>query len=406
MEQSISPTQEQKRIVSLDMMRGFAILGIFLVNMLSFHTPFLYIDPLQWWKGPLDKGIYIFIDIFVQASFYPLFSMLFGYGLVMLRERAQLKEISFMPIAFRRLSLLLVVGLIHALFIWHGDILFNYALLGFIFLLFIKLSGRKMMVIGNLFYILPNLLFYSLLLLTILFLPGEKFAIDNPFLVSQSLDIYQNGTFLAITTQRIEDWMYTNNGFGLIMMVFSLLPLFLIGGAAAKSKWLERIQDYRKGLTITLILTFVFGLFFKLLPYLFATNLATAYAQDIFGGPLLAISYGLLIAYFADKKYLNKLLISMSYVGRMSFSNYLFQSIVATLLFYGYGLGFYGKVSVLTGTLLVFGIYICQMFLSRLWLNYYYYGPAEWLWRNFTYFKKQKWRRKPEDRTKQTGSVK
>ena len=95
MQNHISPTQEQKRIVSLDMMRGFAILGIFLVNMLSFHSPLLYIDPLKWWQDPLDKGIYVFIDIFAQASFYPLFSMLFGYGLVMLRERAQLKEIFF-----------------------------------------------------------------------------------------------------------------------------------------------------------------------------------------------------------------------------------------------------------------------------------------------------------------------
>jgi uncharacterized protein len=143
MEPSISPLQESNRILSLDRMRGFAMLGIFLVNMLSFHSPLLYIDPLKWWKDPLDQGFYVSIDIFVQASFYPLFSMLFGYGLVLLRERAQLKGISFIPIALRRLSLLLVIGLIHAFFIWHGDILFNYAFLGLIFLLFIRLSGRS-----------------------------------------------------------------------------------------------------------------------------------------------------------------------------------------------------------------------------------------------------------------------
>ena len=71
----------------------------------------------------------------------------------------------------------------------------------------------------------------------------------------------------------------------------------------------------------------------------------------------------------------------------MSFSNYLLQSILATLIFYHYGLGLYGKVSVVTGTLLVLVIYICQIFLSRLWLKLYYYGPAEWVWRNFTYLK-------------------
>jgi uncharacterized protein len=393
---TISPTQEKKRIVSLDMMRGFAILGIFLVNMLSFHSPYLYIDPLRWWQDSFDKGIYVLIDIFAQASFYPLFSMLFGYGLVMLRERSQLKEVSFIPIVLRRLSLLLVIGLIHAFFIWHGDILFNYALLGFIFLLFIHLSGRKMMVIGSLLYLLPNLFVISSLFLTFLLVPGEEISLFDPKLSSQSMDIYQNGTFLEITSQRIQDWVYTNNIFGQIMMLFSLLPLFLIGGGAAKYKWFERIHEHRKGLTITLFVTLVLGLFFKLLPYLFTTNLPTTYAQDIFGGPLLAISYGLMMVLFAEKEVLNKLLISISYVGRMSFSNYLFQSILSTLIFYHYGLGYYGKISVSTGTILVFAIYVFQMILSRLWLKYYYYGPAEWIWRNFTYFKKQNFRRKPE----------
>ena len=396
MSQSISLTQEQKRIVSLDMMRGFAILGIFLVNMLSFHSPLLYIDPLKWWQNPLDQGIYVFIDIFVQASFYPLFSMLFGYGLVMLRDRAQLKEISFISIAFRRLSLLLIIGLIHAFFIWHGDILFNYALLGFIFLLFIGLSGRNMMVAGSLFY-LPNLLIMCMLLLTFLFVTGEELTMYDPLLSLQSIDIYQNGTFFEITMQRIQDWAFTNDISGLIMMFFVLLPLFLIGGGAAKFKWLERPSEYRKGLTITFIVTFVLGLFIKLLPYLFENNLASLYAQDILGGPLLAISYGLAIVHFAEKKYINRLLIAMSFVGRMSFSNYLFQSILSTLIFYHYGLGFYGKVSVFTGTILVLIVYICQIFLSRLWLKHYYYGPAEWVWRSFTYFQKPKWRRKSED---------
>ena len=397
MSQSVSLTQEKKRIVSLDVMRGFAILGIFLVNMLSFHSPLLYIDPLKWWKDPLDQGIYVFIDVFIQASFYPLFSMLFGYGLVILRDRAQLKEISFISIAIRRLSLLLIIGLIHAFFIWHGDILFNYALLGFIFLLFIGLSGRNMMVVGSLFYLLPNLLIMCMLLLTFLFVPGEELTMYDPLLSLQSIDIYQNGTFFEITMQRIQDWAFSNDISGLIMMFFVLLPLFLIGGGAAKFKWLERPNEYKKGLTITFIVTSVLGLFFKLLPYLFANNLVTLYAQDILGGPLLAISYGLGIAHFAEKKYFNKVLTAMSSVGKMSFSNYLFQSIVSTLIFYHYGLGFYGKVSVFTGTILVIVIYICQIFLSRLWLKHYYYGPAEWVWRNFTYFQKQKWSRKSEE---------
>jgi uncharacterized protein len=393
MELITSSGEGKRRIVSLDMMRGFAILGIFLVNMLSFHSPFLYIEPLEWWEDPLDQGIYMFIDIFIQASFYPLFSMLFGYGLVMLSEKTQQKGLSFYPIALRRLFFLLIVGLAHAIFVWHGDILFNYALLGFIFLLFIKLSGKKMLVLGSIFYLLPNLLLLGLLGMTVLLMPGAESTVSVPLLASQSMDVYQYGTFLEITKQRIADWSYTNNVWGLVLMLFTLFPLFLIGGGAAKYKWFEKTSQYRKGFMIAFFITFILGLFFKLTPYLGTANLATYYMQDMFGGPLLAISYGLMIAHLAETKWLHKFVTLISSVGKMSFSHYLFQSILSTLIFYQYGLGLYGQVSVASGTLLVLIIYGSQLVFSTLWLKNYYYGPLEWIWRNFTYKSKQKLRK-------------
>lgn len=389
----IKRVQNHRRILSLDMMRGIAILGIFLVNMLSFHSPFLYIEPLKWWKNPLDQGIYIFIDIFIQASFYPLFSMLFGYGLVMLSEKTQQKGLSLYPIALRRLFFLLIVGLAHAIFVWHGDILFNYALLGFIFLLFIKLSGKKMLVLGSIFYLMPNLLLLGLLGMAVLFMPGEESTVSVPLLAAQSVEIYQQGTFLEITKQRIADWTYTNNVWGLVFMLFTLFPLFLIGGGAAKYKWFEKTSQYRKGFMITFFVTFLLGLSFKIIPYLGEANLATNYMQDMIGGPLLAISYALMIAYLAEIKWLQKLVTTISNVGRMSFSHYLFQSILSTLIFYQYGLGLYGQVSVAFGTLLVLIIYGSQLLFSMLWLKYFYYGPLEWIWRNFTYGNKQKMRK-------------
>ncbi|WP_071393864.1 DUF418 domain-containing protein [Bacillus tuaregi] len=396
MKQDLSPIREQQRIVSLDVMRGTAILGIFLVNMLSFHSPLLYIDPIEWWQDSVDKGFYIFIDIFVQASFYPLFSMLFGYGLVIFRERVQNKNLSFTPIAIRRLFLLLIVGFIHAIFIWHGDILFNYALFGFLFLLFVKLSGRTLMILGNMVYLLPNLLLSALLFLSMLIAPAEELSTYHPLLSAESIDRYQNGSYLEITIQRVADWTYTNNMFGLFMMLFTILPLFFIGGSAAKYKWLERIQACRRGLWITLIISFLLGLSLKLLPYIW-TNIGTNYIQDMFGGPLLAISYGLMIALFTEKQPLNKAFTLISYVGRMSFSHYLLQSIIATLIFYSYGLGLYGETSVWVGTLLVFIIYLLQCIFSRLWFAHYHFGPAEWIWRSFTYFKRQPLRKQTKD---------
>ena len=394
----VTPNQrtEKNRIASLDMMRGFAILGIFLVNMLSFHSPLLYIEPLEWWRDPLDRGIYMFIDVFIQASFYPLFSILFGYGLVMLWEKAQKKGLVFYPIVLRRLGLLGIIGLLHAFFIWHGDILFNYALLGFVFLLFIKLSGKSMMITGSIFYLLPNFFFLCLLVAIIILSSGKGFSIENPALISQSIEIYQNGSFFEITEQRIKDWSYTNNFFGIMTQFFMLFPLFLIGGGIAKYKWLEQIEKNRKAFRLIFFITFILGVLLKLIPYILTNNLATNYIQDIFGGLLLAIAYGLLIVLLANTKGVRNGLLAMSYVGRMSFSNYLFQSIFTVLIFYQYGLGLYGKVSVVFGTLLVLVIYLFQIIFSKLWLKYHYYGPAEWVWRNFSYWKKQKLRREVE----------
>ncbi|MFE4524344.1 DUF418 domain-containing protein [Cytobacillus firmus] len=387
MDRQVSPVLEKDRIISLDIMRGFAILGIFLVNMLSFHSPYLYIDPFEWWDSPADKGTYAFIDIFVQASFYPLFSMLFGYGLVILRERAMAKGLGFGGMAARRFSLLLLIGIIHAFLIWHGDILINYAIFGFISLLFVKMSGKNMLLTGVLLYIIPNLLFVLLLFATVLFVPPEDLSIYDQEAALASLQAYQNGSFSEITVQRIQDWSGVNNLASLPIMLASIFPLFLIGGGAAKLRWLEEPEKNRAFLMKIMLVSLAAGLLFKSLPYLTESSLGLDYMQDIFGGPLLAIAYGLGIAVMMKNSQGPGFLLPLSYVGKLSLSNYLFQSIISTFIFYSYGLGFYGKVSAFWGTLLVIFIFAFQVIISRFWLARYYYGPVEWLWRSFTYLK-------------------
>ncbi|WP_264736850.1 DUF418 domain-containing protein [Cytobacillus firmus] len=394
MDSQVSPVLEKDRIISLDIMRGFAILGIFLVNMLSFHSPFLYIDPFEWWDSPADKAAYAFIDIFVQASFYPLFSMLFGYGLVILRERALAKSLWFGGMAARRFSLLLLIGIIHAFLLWHGDILINYAIFGFIFLLFVKMNGRNMLMTGILLYMIPNLLFALLLFATVLFVPADELSIYDPQAALASLQAYQKGSFSEVTAQRIEDWSGVNNLASLPIMLASIFPLFLIGGGAAKLRWLEETEKNRGFLRKIMLVSLAAGLLLKLLPYLLESNLVLDYVQDTFGGPLLAIAYGLGIALMIKSGKVPGILLPLSYVGKLSLSNYLFQSIISTFIFYSYGLGFYGKVSAFWGILLVIIIFAFQILASRFWAARYYYGPVEWLWRSFTYLKIPKWKRK------------
>ncbi|PLR78880.1 hypothetical protein CU633_03565 [Bacillus sp. V3-13] len=391
MQTIMNPVNE--RITSIDIMRGLAILGIFLVNMMSFHSPILYIDPLQWWNDPADKAVYILIDVFAQASFYPLFSLLFGYGLVILRERLLARQAKFAPIALRRLFLLLVMGIIHAFLIWHGDILITYAVLGFIALLFLKLSGKALMLTGTLLYIIANLMFGILIIGMVLFIPGGELSMYDHASAALSQQTYKEGSFIEITVQRATDWYAVNNFETFFLMLSSILPLFLIGAGAAKLKWLEQPDEHKQKLRKILLVTLISGLLIKISPYLLGRNMASEYVQDFFGGPLLAISYALMVALSARRKTAAKFLMPLAAVGRMSLSNYLLQSIVSTLIFYSYGLGFYGDISLAGGTVLVVFIFAFQMIISQIWMKHFYYGPFEWLWRSFTYLKPQKWKR-------------
>ncbi|WP_449622113.1 DUF418 domain-containing protein [Robertmurraya sp. Marseille-Q9965] len=382
---------EKDRIVSLDMMRGFAILGIFLVNMLSFHSPLLYLDPFSWWDSDLDKGTYIFIDVFAQGSFYPLFSLLFGYGLVLIYERTIKREQAFLPIAARRLLVLLFIGMIHAFFIWHGDILITYAIFGLLFLLFRKLSGTAMIIMGGLFWLIPNILLTLLFVIALLLSPAGDLSMYEPELARQSVEIYQQGSYFSIFQQRFEDWYAVNNLANGIFMLFSIFPFFLIGGGAAKLKWMEKVKELKKPFFISLLIFFTVGLFLKLSPYIFDRNIVNEYIQDSFGGPMLAFSFALAIALWAEKS--NRFLRILAPVGKMSMSNYLLQSVVSTILFYSYGFGLYDQISAFWGTVLVVFIYFFQIIWSSYWLKNHHYGPVEWLWRSITYLKWPVWKK-------------
>lgn len=379
--------QQYERINSIDAIRGFAILGIFLTNMLDFHSPMLYINPYEWWLSESQQTIYSLIDFFVQASFYPLFSVLFGFGLMVIKERAVVKVNSFTLIAVRRLILLLVIGCVHAFFIWHGDILMNYAILGFFALLFLHLSGKSLLYIGIITYMIPNILFSLLLFVVSLFYPRENhFNQEEAF---NSVSVYQNGTFSEITMQRFHDWYLVNGLENIIILFFSIFPFLLIGAGIAKLKWIRNDMVNKKKIKYIFFFFVLLGCILKLFPFAFR-NLFTEYVQDIFGGPLLGFSYAMIIILLMDR-YSSKLKIFQA-VGKLALSNYLLQSIVSTLLFYSYGFGLYNKVSVGTGLMIAVGIFILQAYISMIWIRKYQYGPIEWIWRAFSYWSKPSWK--------------
>lgn len=377
-----------QRIETIDMIRGIAILGIFLVNMPSFYSAILYKDGYEQWTEGLDRWFYIFTDIFAQASFYPLFAFLFGFGATILYERSVEKELSFPKLFSRRMSILLFIGCIHAFLIWHGDILITYALLGFVFLLFYKINGRMLLITGAFLYLIPMVLI-SLLMVIGSLLSEEDMSITNTAMVEQSVLVYQTGTFAEITAQRWEDWYSVNNPFGMFIYLFAILPLLLFGAGVAKLRWLHRPHFHKKKLLKIAMISFVLGLLIKLLPYVTVYNVGITFVQDFLGGPLLTFAY---IAFFTlslQNGVVKRILQPFANVGKMSISHYLFQSVLCTFLFYSYGLGLYGQISYTIGTLMVMIIFIIQMIGSHFWLKYFQQGPVEYVWRRGTYWNKQ-----------------
>lgn len=376
--EKLMPVSGKERIHSLDAMRGFALLGIFLVNMVDFHSPWIYVDRMEFWGSQLNQMLMHFIDIFAQASFYPLFSFLFGYGFVIFRNRIIAREGTFYPFMARRLLFLLSLGVLHFTLIWHGDILFTYSLCGLLLLLFIKLKGTRLLQIGMVLWVIYGVFLF------ILMLPygTADFTNHHPLAIQQSLEIYSSGSFLEITQQRISDWYYVNGGWNGFFLLFVILPFFLFGAGFAKNGW---FNGNHKNLPILkmLLLFGSFGWVIKILPFML-DSYAYSHLQDAIGGPLVSLFYmtSIVLLYQSGRR-----LLIFEWIGKLALSNYLFQSIISTFIFYNYGLGLYGAIEVSTGMLLLVIIFSIQFLLSNIWLRFFKYGPVEWLWRLVTYQK-------------------
>jgi uncharacterized protein len=381
----LTPIQANERIQSIDIIRGFAILGIFIVNMPAFNFPIQYLPLEKWWTSPIDQVTSMLIDIFAQASFYTLFSFLFGFGAYIFYERVTTKGYSFEKYYTRRLLGLLLIGCIHAFLIWEGDILISYSMVGSLLLFFHRLSPRLWLWLGLTLILLPSLVLGGLLIVAVLLDPKNA---DWPYeieLGTKAMEVYKSGSFFEIAEQRVQDWLYINNFENAIFLVLALFPMFLLGMYIAKKQWLTHIEQHIKKMKLICIGAFIISCVFKLLPYYYEKNIATEYLQDSIGGPASAIFYASFLALILRREFLRKLLCPLSFVGRMSLSNYLFQSILCTTLFYSYGFGLYGEMGPFLGFILTLFIYFIQIILSKLWFKRFDYGPAEWLWRRMTY---------------------
>ncbi|MFB4167133.1 DUF418 domain-containing protein [Virgibacillus sp. JSM 102003] len=385
----VSPSKESERLIWIDAARGFAILGIFVVNIGAFSAPyFMYGGEEDAWTSAIDQNTQVFIDIFFQASFYTLFSILFGFGFQVLKERLVEKNIDVYPFLFRRLFVLIGFGLIHAFLIWHGDILLSYGVVGLFLVAFVNRKNKTLLVWGALMLGLSVSYFSKMLYDARAFLDGYDAS-----KISQVKENYSSSDLSVILSQNASDWFYSNSLFSSFLLATTLLPLFLFGMFLARKGWLHKPDEHKRTLLIVWFISLLFFAALKLGPYSYNNPTWFSYIQDNLGGTASALFYLFSITLLARSSFGTKLIKPFTYVGRMSLTNYITQSVICFILFYGIGFGLYGSVRPIVAMGIVAVVYSLQIVSSKWWLERYRFGPLEWIWRSFTYKEKQSLRK-------------
>ncbi len=414
-----------ERIEGLDVARGFALLGIFLVNIdfMAYPLGILETRPKE---DVVDLGVWAFVRIFCEGKFYPLFSMLFGMGLMLQRQRIVERGRPFVPLYLRRLVILCGLGLVHGLLIWYGDILFVYSFAGLVLMLCSGLSGRILVGVGCALWALGFLVVSSLGLLMPSDLPDSREELliraaavqieDAPleYLFSTMDPEREEGTLLhgpadppwiAAEMAAYREGPYFQ-AFGFRAMSFLLVSLlallgggldilgmfFLGAGFVALGLFREEGEAWAlRFVALALVVGIPVSAIGVVLPVYSPGGLGAGLGEGarILSGPVVALGYfgiWLLVGRLGMFAMVRRALAS---AGRMALSNYIAQSLVATFVMYHWGLGQFGtwRLQDLVG--LVVGVYLVQLVVSSWWMERFRFGPLEWFWRSLTYGKLQ-----------------
>lgn len=404
------PTQNNERETFMDALRGFAILGIFIANLahLSFYNDDAkVISP--WMVEGWDHTMRFLHYLFIEGKFYSIFSLLFGWGIALQLKRGVSKGIDAFPIVKRRLFIMLLLGALHLL-IWTGDIVFFYALLGFILLPLRKFSNKTLLITGVVLILSPILLYGLKMTFPILNYPVEKLyetgnRITTFFYGEMTREKYMslmhNGSWLDQLKVNIAEFFYRYGYLFYVSRISKVVGMFLIGYVIGRSDFYKNLQQHKKTVYAIIGIGLVVGLTFNyfLASYMSSENSGEYYDLQLSGWYLtifyalgvapLALTYvGLMMLGFQTKPG-NKLLQIVAPVGKMAFTNYIMHSLIGNFVFLGAGLDMMGQVGPVYFTLFGITVFMIQIIISTIWLKFFQYGPIEWFWRSLTYKKRQ-----------------
>lgn len=399
---ALQPVAEAQRIEALDVIRALALFGVLLMNLPGLSGS--SVTTLLGHGVPrtgLDRTVVELTEVLVHAKALSCFSLLFGIGLCIQFERASARGVPPRRFAFRRLGALFLIGAAHFTLVWTGDILVDYALVGFSLLLFREPRPRMVLVTALACFLFADLIpvFVKALHLD----PRLSVWTWSDQVTRQADAVFGHGTWTEALRWRLclwEPWYQVSRRLDALTWI---LPLFLAGAALWRSGAIRDPEAHGR-----LLRRLFHGTFWAGLLLCFAGQdplrwLPEPWKQAQLGAPWLLLgdvgSVALALGYFTGLLRLlsrprwRRRLRILAPMGRMALSHYLLQSLVLTWVFYAHGWGLWGRIGPARLALLATGFYALQLAASHAWLARCRFGPAEWLWRSLTYGAWQVFRR-------------
>jgi uncharacterized protein len=369
---SAVPVMLSDRLAIVDILRGWALLGVVVMNYFNFaSTPRV--------PGTLAAFVELSELYFFSTKGWALLSVLFGYGFGLLNKKLSENGVSFTPFYLKRMAFLFIFGLANTFF-YFGDILHDYAVMGCIFLIFTHFKPKTLLWISGLIFLLSPITVGIM---------KEHLSIAHGAASSPAFwDAYMGNDFWEIVKQNFND-CYRGEVLDVdysFSVHLQMLCMMLLGYAAMKAGILQNLQKSKP------LLKRIFWCTLPLSALLLYLQWETMILRDF---PYYNITYtcttiimlcqasALCLLYMSGR---GKIIFKgMQLLGSMTLSHYLAQNLLGLLLFSGIGLGMANRYDLVVFTLLALAVYICQIFVSIWWHQRYYYGPVEWLWRCLTY---------------------
>lgn len=387
----ILPSQATDRIQDIDILRGFALFGVMLVNVFYFNIPDGYFSTYyDQFTDPVNAIIFHGLNWFFSGKFYPIFSFLFGLGFAIQFMRSQQKAVNPYRFLARRLTILLIFGLAHIVLVWEEDILFIYAVFGFVLLALTSRSSKFILGTAIFLYLVP-----------IAFKVVSHFAQigDAAQGSSSSLDalvrFYTTASYGQILQQRIIFYTQKFSQLDILISQLDRLAFFLFGLYVGRKNYIATFaKDSKFWFKLMLVFFSIFGSGF-LVDKIWLRDLETLKTpaflpalEEIVGGisnlfQIFVYIIGFLLILTIPKW--RRFFEPLAGIGRMALTVYLAHTTFFSFLFYSFGFRLYGSLDPLQLLLIAFGFFFISILFSLLWLHYFYYGPLEWVWRSLTY---------------------